>query len=143
MKNYILVYTDGASINNGSKNSQCGWAVKLMHYVGKTIKGQRIHSGGMKGYTNNQTEMYAVLQALKYITDKSIPVVLRSDSQYVVKTLNHEFQIGSNFEMWELLFHEAKKYKDIVFEWVKGHADDPHNIEVDRIAFEEAKHVCI
>ena len=47
----------------------------------------RLKSGGCRGKTNNQMEMLAVLNALKCITDRSLPVVLYSDSKYVIETL--------------------------------------------------------
>ena len=50
-------------------------------------------SGGDKGKTNNVMEMTAVLQAMKSITNKSIPAEVFSDSKYVVETLNGNFQI--------------------------------------------------
>lgn len=65
----IAVYTDGSALSNGRPGSGCGWACKLMY------KGQaRMKSGGAIGETNNRMEMQAVLEAMKSITDKTIPV---------------------------------------------------------------------
>ena len=133
MGDRIIAYTDGSVIDNGSADSKCGWAVKLM-YKGKG----KTYSGHLTGYTNNQIEMYAVFKAMQNITDKTIPVTVYSDSQYVVKTFNHQFQVGANEKMWKQLFQESAKFTDIQFEWVKGHADNPHNIEVDEVSFREA-----
>lgn len=133
MSDRIIVYTDGSVIDNGSKNSKCGWAIKLMY------KGHgKVKSGNCRGYTNNQAEMYAVFKAMQSITDKTIPVTIYSDSQYVVKTFNKQFSVGANENMWNQLFAEAEKFTDITFEWVKGHADDEHNVEVDELSFQEA-----
>lgn len=133
MDDAIIVYTDGAVIDNGSAKSRCGWAVKLM-YKGAV----RVKSGKANGYTNNQMEMMALFKAMQSITDKTIPVVVYSDSQYVVKTINCEFRVGANEAMWKQLFSERDKFLDIKFFWVKGHANDPHNIEVDTLSFKEA-----
>lgn len=133
MSERIIVYTDGSVIDNGSEQSKCGWAVKLM-YNGKAM----LKSGKVRGYTNNQTEMYAVFKAMQSIHDKKVPVTIYSDSQYVIKTFNKEFQVGANEKMWKQLFDEASKFDDIQFVWVRGHSNDRHNIEVDELSFKEA-----
>lgn len=129
----IIAYTDGSAIDNGSSDSKCGWACKLI-YKGKSI----VKSGKAHGKTNNQMEMYAVYQAMRSIHDKTIPVEIISDSQYVIKTLNKQFNVGANADMWEYLFKEAEKFSDITFSWIKGHAGDQNNEEVDELSFKEA-----
>lgn len=132
----ITVYTDGSALNNGSPDSGCGWACKLI-YGGREL----MKSGGDKGKTNNAMEMTAVLEAMKAITDKSIPVEIFSDSKYVVETLNGNFKIKKNMELWRELIMEKGKFADVRFIWVKGHDKDRHNIEVDKMAVMEARKV--
>lgn len=132
----ITVYTDGSALNNGSSDSGCGWACKLI-YKGH----EKIKSGSDRGKTNNVMEMTAVLQAMKSITDKSIPVEVFSDSKYVVETLNGNFQIKKNAELWQELVAEKEKFTDIKFVWVKGHDKNQHNNEVDHAAYMEARKV--
>lgn len=134
MEDKIIAYTDGSAINNGSSDSKCGWAALLM-YKGVT---KEFH-GNIRGYTNNQIEMFAVYKALQHITNKKIPVVLHSDSQYVIKTLNKEYQVGANASYWKQLFDEVEKFDDITFVWVKGHNGDRFNERVDQISFREAE----
>lgn len=136
MVDKITVYTDGSALNNGSSDSGCGWACKLI-YKGH----EKMKSGGDRGKTNNQMEMTAVLEAMKAITDKSIPVELFSDSKYVVETLNGNYQIKKNAELWELLLAEKAKFSEIKFIWVKGHDKNKHNNDVDRMAVMEAKKI--
>lgn len=130
----ITVYTDGSALNNGSSDSGCGWACKLI-YKGK----EKMKSGSDKGKTNNVMEMTAVLQAMKSITDKTIPVEVFSDSKYVVETLNGNFKIKKNVELWQELMKEKDKFSDIRFIWVKGHDKNRHNNDVDRMAVMESK----
>lgn len=130
----ITVYTDGSALNNGSPDSGCGWACKLIYRGHEKMK-----SGGDKGKTNNVMEMTAVLQAMKAITDKSIPVEVFSDSKYVVETPNGNFKIKKNVELWQELMAEKGRFADIKFIWVKGHDKDKHNIEVDKMAVVEAR----
>ena len=134
--NKIIVRTDGSSLNNGSPDSGCGWACKLIYRWH-----EKMTSGGDKGKTNNVMEMAAVLQAMRAITGKSIPVEVFSDSKYVVETLNGNFQIKKNVELWQELMAEKGKFADIRFIWVKGHDKDRHNNDVDRQAVAEAKKV--
>lgn len=130
----IIVYTDGSAIDNGSKNSRCGWAIKLI-YKGSSL----LKSGHAVGRTNNQMEMTAVYNAMKSIKDKDMPVTIYCDSQYVVKTVNREFSVGANEAAWKLIFDEAEKFKDLSVVWVKAHSDNQHNVEVDALAFKEAQ----
>lgn len=98
-------------------------------------------SGVDKGKTNNVMEMTAVLQAMKSITDKSIPVEVFSDSKYVVETLNGYYKIKKNVNLWHELLAEKEEFAEIKFVWVKGHDKNQHNNEVDRRAVEEARKV--
>lgn len=129
----IIIYTDGSALDNGNENSRCGWACKLI-YKGAAI----MKSGHDIGKTNNQMEMIAVLQAMKSVKDKTIPVVVYSDSKYVVETMNGKYNIKKNIDLWKRLITERKQFSDITFEWVKGHAKDEHNNDVDRMATGEA-----
>lgn len=97
----IIVYTDGSSLNNGSHNSGCGWACKLIYNGYEKIK-----SGSDKGKTNNQMEMMAVLMAMRSIVKKEIPVEIYSDSKYVIETLNGNFKIRKNEELWNEIMKE-------------------------------------
>jgi ribonuclease HI len=130
----IIVYTDGSTLGNGTADSWCGWACKLIWHGHECMK-----SGGAIGMTNNQMEMTAVLEAMRSITDKTIPVELYSDSRYVVETLNGHFAIKKNQKLWAELMREKKKFSNIRFLWVKGHDKNRHNIDVDRQAVEESK----
>lgn len=130
----ITVYTDGSALNNGSPDSGCGWACKLIYRGHEKMK-----SGGEKGKTNNVMEMTAALQVMKAITDKYISVDVFSDRKYVVETLNGNFKIKKNLALWNYLLMEKEKFADIKFIWVKGHDKDRHNNDVDRQAVAEAK----
>lgn len=130
----IVVYTDGSSLGNGRADAGCGWACKLMYKGHECMK-----SGGDIGKTNNQMEMMAVLQAMRSITDKGIPVEVYSDSSYVVETMNGHYSIKKNVDLWRLLRLEKSRFSNIRFIWVKGHDKNKHNNDVDRLAVEEAK----
>jgi ribonuclease HI len=136
VSNIIEVYTDGSSVRNGQSDSGCGWACKLIYGEHHKFK-----SGSDLGKTNNQMEMIAVLMAMQSIKDKSIPVVLYSDSKYVIETLKGNYSIRANEKLWMQLLDEKAKFDDIKFIWVKGHNGNPSNEEVDSLAFSEAMKV--
>ena len=132
----ITVYTAGSALNNGSADSGCGWACKLI-YKGH----EKVKSSSDNGKTNNVMEMTAILKAMKSITDKTIPTEVFSNSKYVVETLNGNYQIWKNAELWKELMTEKDKFLDIKFVWVKGHDKSKHNNEVGRVANMEARKV--
>lgn len=134
MEDKIIVYTDGSTLRNGDKDSGCGWDCKLM-YRGHT----RMKSGRDIGKTNNQMEMMAVLMAMRSITDPSIPIEIVSDSKYVVETMNGYYSIKKNYELWDELMEERKRFRDIRFVWIKGHDKDQHNIDVDQEAVRQSR----
>lgn len=134
--NVIIAYTGSASLSNGKPNSKCAWACKLM-YQGKQLK----KSCSIIGKTNNQMAIISILEALKIIKDKTIPVIVYSNSQYVIKILNGDSSIASNAELWKLIMEEKSKFLDIKFEWIKRYGENIHNNEINAIAIEEAKSI--
>lgn len=130
----ITIYTGGSALNNGSPDSGCGWARKLI-YKGR----EKMKSGNNKGKTNNQMEMTAVLEVMRSIKDKSILVEIFSDSKYVVEALKGNYKIKKNVGLWNAILAEKEEFADIQFIWVKGHDKNQHNIEVDKRAVSEAK----
>lgn len=137
--NKVIAYTDGSALNNGNSEREtfCGWAYKLIDTDGS----ERKDSGSDTGKTNNRMEMTAVLNAMKAITDKNVPVEVYSDSQYVVNTMNGEFSIHENKDLGAELMAEKEKFSAITFHWVKGHDKNEHNNEVDNMARHEAENV--
>lgn len=133
----IQIYTDGAF--RVSKNLG-GWAFVITH-KDLTIT----ESGCIMETTNNQMEIVSLLNALKMLntafTDKSIPVEIYSDSQYVINTagiwiknwLKTGFKNKKNVEFW-LKYLELSQGWDISFIWVKGHAGHYYNELCDEMA---------
>lgn len=79
----IDLHTDGACSGNPGPG---GWCSILV------FQGAEKELSGSDNYTtNNQMELRAVLEGLKYIrtmTFKALDISLYSDSQYVVRTIN-------------------------------------------------------
>jgi len=135
VKDEIVIYTDGAARGNPGPG---GYGVVLMYKNHK-----KEFSAGFRKTTNNRMELMAVIEGLKALNRYDIPVVIYSDSQYVVNAISKgwlENWIKTNFkggkknkDLWMQYHALAQKFK-IRFEWVKGHADNPYNNRCDELA---------
>ena len=97
-----------------------------------TADGTHRLSGGDSETTNNRMEIMAAIEALRAL-DRGVPVVLRSDSQYLVRTMNDGWRRTKNQDLWQELDREVARH-DVRFEWVRGHAGDAGNEEADGLA---------
>ena len=133
----IKIYTDGSCIENPGNG---GWAAIIF------MNNEKIAiTGNKKNTTNNQMELMAAIEALKKIpTGQKVQVY--TDSKYVKmgitewinKWSQNNWKTSSkqkvkNLELWTELNEISKKHK-IEWFWVKGHAGDPINEEVDTLA---------
>lgn len=88
-------------------------------------------------------ELLAVITGLETITKKELPVIVYSDSQYVVKAIEEgwlknwmktDFKGGKkNKDLWTRYYHLSQKI-NVKLKWVKGHADNPYNNRCDELA---------
>ena len=133
----IKIYTDGSCIKNPGNG---GWAAIIF------MNNEKIAiTGNKKNTTNNQMELMAAIEALKKIpTGQKVQVY--TDSKYVKlgitewieKWSQNNWKTSSkqkvkNLALWTELNEISKKHK-IEWFWVKGHAGDPINEEVDILA---------
>jgi len=133
----IKIYTDGSCLKNPGNG---GWAAIIFMNNEKIII-----SGCKKNTTNNQMELMAAIEALKKIP-KDQEVQMYTDSKYVKmgitewikKWSQNDWKTSSkqkvkNIELWKELNDISKKHK-IEWHWVKAHAGNPNNEEVDELA---------
>ena len=133
----VIVYTDGACKGNPGPG---GWGA-LLQYKGKT----RELFGGEAHSTNNRMELTAVIRALASLK-RRCPVEIYTDSQYVkhgIERWIHTWKTNGwktsarkavkNADLWRALDDAAAQH-DIVWHWVKGHADTPGNHRADELA---------
>ena len=131
----ILLYTDGASRGNPGPG---GYGVLLIWGNHRKELSQ-----GYKFTTNNRMELLGVIEGIKAIKKKELPVTVFSDSQYVVNAVEKgwlanwiktNFKGGKkNADLWKEYYELAKGLK-IKFVWVKGHANNPYNNRCDELA---------
>ena len=106
-------------------------------------------SGGELDTTNNRMEIIAVINALSSLK-KPCHGKLYTDSSYVVNSITKGWMAGwkkagwhkkgglANADLWKQLDELLQKH-DIMFIWVKGHADNPFNNRCDEMAQAEAR----
>ena len=129
----LEIYTDGAY---SPTRDQGGVGLVFIR------DGTKIYewSKSIKNTTNNRCELYAVIKALQSIAKSVNELIIYSDSQYVVCSINKGWQRKKNLDLWksfDRMFNKAKNHcKSITFEWVKGHADCEWNNLCDKLAVE-------
>lgn len=124
----MVVYTDGACVPNPGKG---GWGAVIVQPDGTIRK----ISGGSSGQTtNNRMEMTAVLMGLRELRDADHQVIVRSDSELVIKTLKGAYRRRENLDLWRQIDHELARFRSISFEWVRGHDGNHYNEMADRLA---------
>ena len=132
---HIKLYTDGSSRGNPGNG---GYGAVLLW--GNHVKEL---SQGYKYTTNNRMELMGVIAGLEAIKKMEVPVIVYSDSQYIVNAvekgwlknwLKTNFKGGKkNADLWRRYDDLAKNFS-IKFVWVKGHADNPYNNQCDLLA---------
>lgn len=134
----VTIYTDGGARPN--PGGPGGWAALL-------ISGghQRELSGAEPVATNNRMELTAAIMALEALREPC-QVTLYTDSQYlkngITAWLPGWLERGwktaarkpvKNQDLWQRL-HQASRRHEIEWRWVRGHAGNPANQRVDRLA---------
>jgi ribonuclease HI len=138
----IEIYTDGSCLENPGNG---GWAA-IINDDGKIEK----ISGSEKNTTNNRMELMAPIAALSKITKKK-KVQIFTDSQYVKmgitnwihNWIKNNWQTSKkedvkNKDLW-LNLYELTQSHDVEWHWVKAHAGNILNEEVDALAKDAAK----
>lgn len=134
----VSIYTDGGARPN--PGGPGGWAALL-------ISGARRRelSGAEPATTNNRMELTAAIMALEALREPC-RVTLHTDSQYlrngITLWLPGWLRKGwktaarkpvKNQDLWQRL-HQASRRHEVHWRWVRGHAGNPDNERVDRLA---------
>jgi ribonuclease HI len=121
----MLAYADGSCLGNPGPG---GWGVVIVESDGST----RVLSGANPATTNNRMEMTAAIEALRAFPPGA-EITVRTDSQYVVKTMTQGWKRRENLDLWQQLDAEAER-RLVRWEWVRGHAGNLHNERADELA---------
>ena len=138
----IKIYTDGSCLKNPGNG---GWAAIIN--IDNEIK--KI-SGSVKDTTNNKMELMAPIKALQEVKKQQL-IEIYTDSQYVKlgitdwihKWIKNNWQTSKkepvkNKELWIELYELTKSY-EIKWIWVKAHAGNTLNEQVDLLAKKAAE----
>ena len=123
--NTIVVYTDGgASPNPGPAGSGVimmygGHTLEIWEYLGRS--------------TNNVAEITAILRALENIKNKSLPIVIYSDSNYAIGVLTGTMKANKNRELIAQTQAEMAKCPNLRLSKVKAHVGIQYNEHVDQL----------
>jgi ribonuclease HI len=122
----IRIYTDGASSGNPGPSG-----IGILMIYGENRK--EISSFIGKA-TNNIAELTAVKVALQTIKTVALPVRIFSDSTYVIGVLTKNWKAQANQELIAEIKKLMKKFPDIAFIKLKGHAGIKENEVADFLA---------
>jgi ribonuclease HI len=122
-----VIYTDGSCTPNPGRG---GWGFIL---VGLREEPDWFVNGGSIQTTNNQMEVMAVIEALKFCNGSINRFKIFSDSQYVINCAQGKWKRKKNMDLWKK-FDIVSKGKTIRWEWVKAHNGDHYNEKVDLLA---------
>ncbi len=133
----VVIYTDGACDPNPGPG---GWAAIL-----RFGPHEKVISGSNPDTTNNRMELQAALSALRALK-RPCHVTLHTDSEYVRQGITEwlpnwrrqGWRTGDrrpvqNQDLWQALASAAERHH-VEWRWVRGHAGDPLNERVDRLA---------
>ena len=134
----IKIYTDGACSGNPGIG---GWGAVILIEDTKPI----LLYGGSDHTTNNQMELTAAIEALKYFK-KNSSINLFTDSKYVkdgieswvVNWKKNGWKTASkkpvkNKMLWVELDNQIARHS-INWQWIKGHLGHIHNEQADYLA---------
>ena len=124
--NVIHVYTDGASSGNPGP---AGIGIFLRYGVHEKKISQYIGIA-----TNNIAELEAIRVGLAEIKNPELPVRIYTDSNYALGLLSLGWKPKKNQNMVTSIKKLMKKFKDLQFVKVRGHAGDEGNELADRLA---------
>jgi ribonuclease HI len=134
----VIIYTDGACMPNPGPG---GWAALL-----RFGRQDKVLTGSAPATTNNRMELTAAVEALKAL-NRACQVEIYTDSTYLKRGISEWLpnwrQRGwkrksgalANTDLWQAL-EAALGQHAVTWHWVRGHAGNPDNERVDRLANE-------
>lgn len=135
----VMVYSDGGARFNPGPG---GYGVIIVEN-GRP----RELSGGYRHTTNNRMELMGCIVALSALADQDKPIVVHTDSQYVVNGISKGWasswrkrgwlkadrQPALNADLWARLL-DLLEGRQVTFQWVRGHSGHPENERCDELA---------
>jgi ribonuclease HI len=131
----IHLYTDGSSRGNPGPGGY-GAILRFGPHEKELTQGFRLT-------TNNRMELLAVIVGLEAITRPELPILVVTDSKYVVDAVEKKWVFGwekkpdfgkkANEDLWRR-FLKIYRQRKVSFRWVRGHNGHAENERCDRLA---------
>lgn len=126
---YIVIYTDGSC---NVRTGLGGYGSLMQYRVGRKVVSERELSVGYKNTTVSRMELRAIIESLRLIRKKDIPIVLISDSEYTVNSVNKGWVFNwerngirsrKNWDLWEQFLEVYRSFPKGIIEvrHTKGH----------------------
>ncbi len=135
----IQLFTDGSSRGNPGPG---GYGAILRYGAHEKELTQ-----GFRLTTNNRMELLAVIVGLEAITRPELPVLIVSDSKYVIDAVEKrwvfnwaakaDFAKKANEDLWRR-FLKVFAQRKVSWRWVRGHQGHAENERCDQLAVQSA-----
>ena len=124
----LISFTDGGARGNPGPagigaviyNEDKKILAEISEYLGET--------------TNNIAELTAILTALQALKRTDLPVFVHTDSSYSIGVLTQNWKPKMNLDLISDILAEMKRFRQLRFIKVKGHAGNPLNERADQLA---------
>jgi ribonuclease HI len=160
----IIAFTDGSSIANGKPHCVSGSGVFFpesgVEISMNSTEASKLSDIPLEIQSNNVGELLAILLALVSVENKTVEIILYSDSMYCINSIcvwsknwakNGWITVGGilvkNKVILQKILEEKEKFKGVYFKHVRGHKKEPEdksseewflwngNDKADRLAF--------
>lgn len=132
----VIIYTDGSSRGNPGPG---GYGL-IMEWSGTDYRKEFYE--GFRKTTNNRMELLAVIVGLEKLKKENTPVLVVSDSKYVIDAVQKKWVFGwqaknfkdkKNPDLWKRFLKVYAQHR-VDFKWIKGHNMHPQNERCDALA---------
>ena len=144
---HYLLATDGSCLGNPGPG---GWGAVVQLRDGDQVVRQMPKAGHYRDATNNCMELMAAIQPMTRLQEVGLPLVVLSDSEYLVKGMTQWLQKWKlngwkassgpvkNRDLWEKL-DELAQLRPVTWTWVRGHDGHGLNEMANTLASNAAK----
>ena len=125
----ILIWTDGSCLVN--PGGPGGWAALIQDAERPGL--QWVGSGRLKMTTNQRAELVAIKEALAWLKNTDLEIVIFTDSKYAMHILRGEWEAQLNLDLVNRILPLLHRNR-VRFQFVRGHLSDKNNNTVDQMA---------
>jgi ribonuclease HI len=142
MNAVIKVFTDGSSSGNGKPHCLSGCGVYIVNTDERlSLSSQEAADKcgvELEGHSNNVGELLGILVAMVHVQDKSVDLLIHTDSMYCLNSVTLWYQSWTknnwitaggtpvkNKEIIRKILQEKGKFNNVYFKHVRSHKKEP------------------